>query len=176
MMPLDDLLNGPQFAPVEDLLLELLWPLEDEIPGLIIRSLIPDGVTCPFVLVRREPGAYSSASFGFAGDDRFLMRSVVKVNTFTADPDGDAKGALLQDVIRRRLSACHHRQVVVPEMGSIARIQTSAPAQRVSDWATSTGVVQYANLPKGAHRYEATYGLVVRAAHTTRNPLAVFEH
>ncbi len=173
---LNDLLNGPQFAPVEDLLLELLWPLEDEIPGLTIRSLIPEGVECPFVLVRREPGAYSSASFGLAGDDRYLQRAVVKVNTFTDDPDGDAKGALLQDVIRRRLSACWRRQITVPGMGSIARIQTSAPAQRVSDWATSTGVVQYANLPKGAHRYEATYGLVVRPSTTSRDPLAVFEH
>lgn len=175
-MALIDLLEGQQFGPVEDLLLELLWPLEDEIPGLMIRSLIPDDVTCPFVLVRREPGAYSSASFGLAGDDRFIERAVVKINTFTQDPDGDARGALLQDVIRRRLQACWWRQIVVPGLGAIARIQTSAPAQRVSDWATSTGVVQYANLPQNSHRYEATFGLAIRPSRTSRDPLALFEH
>lgn len=173
-MPLSDLLDDhlPAFAPIEDLMLAIFRPLEDEIPGLVVCTKIPANASLPLIMVRREPGAFSSDSFGNARDSRFLDRAVVKVDTFVGGIDADADSALLQDIIRRRFFTVLKRQTTYPGMGHLVYLKLSAPAHSTSDWATSTGVVQYASLPKGWKRYESTYGLIVKPDfNSSRDPL-----
>lgn len=161
---LDDLLGGdPTFAPVEDLVVALLKPVEQFVPGLRISPWIENysGYHLPYVVVRREAGAFASDVFGDP-DTTFVQRAVIHIETFTADPDGDRKGAWLQEILRVRLRTCWKKGIVVPGLGHIGRVRVSSPPHRATDWATSTGVVQYANLPKNTHRYEATYGLITR--------------
>lgn len=148
-------------APGADLVLALLKPLEDEVPGLKVRSLIEENLTTPYVLARASHGAWTSDSF-HDSDRRFLRRLVVDVQTFTSGVDGDSAGDALSEICWQTLNKAVVDQTVILGLGSISFLHVSSPARRVADWATSTGVSQYANLPQGYHRYQATYGIVQR--------------
>lgn len=161
---LDELLGSdPTFGPVENLICALLKPVEQFVPGLRISPWIEnyEAFHTPYVVVRKESGAFASDVFGDP-DSTYLQRAVIHIETFTDDPDGDQKGAWLQEILRVRLRTCWKKSIVVPGLGHIGRVRISSPPHRATDWATSTGVVQYANLPKNMHRYEATYGILVR--------------
>ena len=153
----------PIFTPVEDLLLAVFRPLEDAIPGLTVVTRIPEAesLTTPFVLVRGDVADWTSDSFA-GNDTRFIRRAIAEIQTFTTDPDGETKGGLLSEIARQRLWAVKRSQTVFPGLGHITSVRTNSPAHAVSDWATSTGVVQYANIPKGVHRFEAKYGIGYR--------------
>lgn len=172
-MALSDIASVPQFSPLEDLILALLRPLEDEIPGLKVRTMYEENVTTPFILVRRISGAYASSQFG-KGEERFVQRAVLAVQVITEDPNGDEKGAVLSELIRRVLTTAWLHQVVVPGAGSIATLVTLNPPHRASDWMTGTEVLQYANLPQQMHRYETEYGLILRPPHDPPDPLELF--
>ena len=149
------------FRSTTDLVLALLKPLEGEIPGLKVRSLIEESATLPYILVRAVSGAWGSDSFHGA-DRRFLQRAVVDIQTFTAGKDSDTSGDALSELCFQMLYTAKENRTRVPGVGYLNYIRTSTSARRVSDWATSTGVQQYANLPKGWTRYQATYGIVHR--------------
>lgn len=174
-MALDDLIDFPHFSPVEDLILAIVRPLEDELPGLKVRTIYEgkENFSTPYVLVRRVPAPFASSQFG-QGEERFIQRAALAIQVITEDPDGDEKAAQLSEVIRRVLLTAWHRGTVVPKIGSIAHIVTLAPPHRVSDWATGTAIVQYATLPQNMHRYETEYGLILRPALDAEDPLALF--
>lgn len=155
--------DAPLFAPPEDILLAIFRPLEAEIPGLVVTSRIPDDedMTTPMILCRSGTGSWNSDSF--QGDEtRFVRRFIADIQVFTDDPEGDKKAALLSELAYQRLRTVQRRQIVFPGLGHLAYVRTSTPAHQVPDWATSTGVNQYANLNKGMYRYEAKYGIAVR--------------
>lgn len=161
MTVLDDL-PFPAFGPPEDLLLAVFRPLELAIPNLKVRSFIEDDLfSCPYLMVRAGKGSWNSDSFG-SNDTRFTRRTIVDVQSWTEDPDGDEKGAALQELARLTLFAAWRKQVVYPGLGSIGFARVSSPARRASDWATSTGSNQYANLPRGTARFQALYGVTMR--------------
>ena len=54
------------------------------------------------------------------------------------------------------------RQDGYPDLGYLNHMNLWSQAARVSDYATSTGVVQYASLPNGVVRYESIYQFIVR--------------
>lgn len=143
-----------ELSPVEDLLLVLL---RERLPGISVQSLIWDNQTFPMVLVRRQP------SFGeWMGDTRFIDSADVTIHTFAADPDGDEDAALLAEAVRVVLRDAWLMHRSVPQRGHLARVTMTSAPRRVTDWATATGPVQYADLPTGVWRYETLYRVAIR--------------
>lgn len=155
--PLDlpqSVLDLVEFSPAEDILLAIL---RDGLPDVPIYSLIPDDAPPMFVLVRR----YST--FGsWTGDPRFVDAGRFTIHTYTSDPDGDEKGAVLSEAVRVVLRNAWLQHKVVPGRGSVIRIDMIDAPTRKPDWATSQGPVQYADLPTGFWRYESVYHIEVR--------------
>lgn len=156
--PLDlpqSVLDLVEFHPSEDILLAILREGLPDVPSL---SLIADDPKLPFILARRQPGSFLEGE----GDPRFVDVSRFVIETFTEDPDGDEKGALLAEACRVVLRNAWLQSKNYPGLGSIVKIECLVKPARQSDWATSSGPVQYADLPTGYWRYEAQYSLVVR--------------
>ncbi|MGW5130881.1 hypothetical protein [Streptomyces sp. NPDC004135] len=152
-----------ELSPVEDLMLVVL---RDGLPGIQVKSLIAKNQTFPLVLVRRDP------SFGnWGGDTRFLDAARVAVHTFCQDPNGDEDAAILSEAVRVVIRDAWLNQKVIPGRGHITRADLSSAPRRVTDWATATGPVQYADLPTGVWRYEATYDIEIRKPRTRPFPL-----
>lgn len=152
-----------ELSPVEDLMLAVL---REGLPGINVGSLIAKAQTFPFVLVRRDP------SFGnWGGDTRFLDAARVAIHAFCEDPDGDEDAAILSEAVRIAMRDAWLTQRVYPGRGHITRVDLAAAPRRVTDWATSAGPVQYADLPTGVWRYEATYDIEIRKPRTRPYPI-----
>lgn len=165
-----DFSGSAAFAPATDLVQAILKPLEGEVPGLKVRSLIEQNMTTPYVLARMTFGSWTSDSF-HDSDNRFSRRAIVDVHVFTDGVDGDTSAWALSELCWQVLHRAVANQTVVPGVGSIAFLRINSPARRVSDWATSTGVQQYANLDKNYTRYQAVYGIVQRP--DRRSPISI---
>ena len=140
--------------PVEDMLLAIL---RRGLPDVPIYSLIPEQPPHYFVLIRRLAGMG-----GWDGDARFTDAGRFFVHTFTQDPDGDYKGAVLSEAVRVVLRKAWLEHWSFPNLGSVIEIQMQMEPSRRTDWATSAGPVQYADLPTGFWRYESTYAIHIR--------------
>lgn len=141
-----------ELSPVEDLLLELL---PAKLPGVDVRSLIADRQGFPLVIARR------SGNFGdWSGDPRFLDAARVTVHTLCDGLNADEDAGLLAEAVRVILR--DSRNIVVPHRGHLVHVTMASAPRRVTDWATATGPVQYADLPTGVWRYETTYDLVIK--------------
>lgn len=143
-----------EMSPVEDILLAIL---RRGLPDVSFVTLIADDPPANFVLVRRTNGLG-----GWDGDPRFIDSGRFIVHTFTQDPDGDYKGAVLSEAIRVVLRTAWLEHWSFPELGSVISIQMHQEPSRRTDWATSVGPVQYADLPAGYWRYETTYEIKIR--------------
>ncbi|WP_406192360.1 hypothetical protein OH733_05430 [Streptomyces griseus] len=152
-----------ELSPVEDLMLAVL---RQGLPGIQVNSLIAKGQTFPLVIARRDP------SFGnWAGDTRFLDAARVGVNVLCEDPDGDQDAAILSEAVRVVLRNAWMAQTVYPGLGHITRVDLASAPRRQTDWATSTGPVQYADLPTGVWRYESTYDIEIRKPRNRPYPI-----
>lgn len=149
----------PIFGSVDELLLGVLRnALADD--QVHIGTLYSEGLTPPIVIVRRDR---RSGSLGLENDDdRFMQSAVVSVNTLTAGENADEDGEELHEACRIAIREAHLNQTVIPGCGHIAAVLNSITPARVSDWATSSGAVQYASLPKGWVRFESVYRLLIR--------------
>ncbi|MFI5840548.1 hypothetical protein ACIA8K_12650 [Catenuloplanes sp. NPDC051500] len=147
-----------ELSPVEDILLHVL---RERLPGVRVQALVHDDQHWPLVLVRRLP------QFGdWQGDDRFTDRADIAVHTFCEDPDGDEDAALLAEAVRVSLRNAWFDNAIVPGRGHITRVQMTSAPRRAPDWATSSGPVQYADLPTGVTRYETQFRVSIRKALT----------
>ena len=149
------------FASSSSLIMGLLKPLEDLVPNLKVRSLIEPNFSPPYVFARAIVGAWSTNSFG-TDDRRFLQGRLLDVQAFTEGPDGDTSADALLELCWQQLWSAKVNGTKVPGVGYITYLRTVTPPRRVPDWASSTGVQQYANLPKGYTRYQTTLGIVHR--------------
>lgn len=150
----------PIFGSVDDLMLAVLRSFFEGHGDIHIGSLFSSALAPPIIIVRRE--RRSGQASVDSSDDRFIQPAIISVNTITEGPDADALGEELQEACRIAIREAQQNQVVVPGCGYISSITNSVEPSRVSDWATSTGVVQYASLPKGWCRYESVYRLLIR--------------
>lgn len=150
-------------SPAEDLMLAVL---RQGLPGMEVKSLIADDQTFPFVLVRRIPGLGDSAE-----DARFIDSASIAVHCFVPDPDGDEDAAILSEAIRVVIRDAWLAQKVYPGLGHITSFDMSSAPRRVTDWATATGPVQYADLPSGVVRYETQYHLEIKKPRARPYPL-----
>lgn len=152
-----------ELSPVEDLVLAIL---REGLPDLNVQTLIELNQTFPLVLIRRK------ASFGGGqADPRFTDAAAIAVYVFVSDPNGDEDAAILSEVVRVLLRNAWLDHRVVPGRGHITHVEMSAPPHRVTDWATASGPVQYADLPTGVWRYETGYLVEVKKPPTTPYPL-----
>lgn len=152
-----------EFAPVEDLLLAIL---REKLPSMQIQSAIWDDQTFPFILVRR---AQTIGNYG--GDPRFTDWAELSVHVFCQDPNGDEDAAILADAVRVVLRDAGRERKVYPGLGYLTKVELASAPRRSSDWATSSGPVQYADLPTGVWRYEARYEIEIRRPASNPYPL-----
>lgn len=149
----------PTFGSVDDLMLGIFKQFFEG-KGVYVGSLFASALEPPVVIVRRERRS-GTASID-SDDDRYIQPAIISVNTITDGPDADQLGEELQEACRIAIREAQQNQIVIPGAGSISAITNAIEPARVSDWATSTGVVQYAALPKGQTRYESVYRLLIR--------------
>lgn len=146
-----------EMLPLEDVALRVL---RDALPGVAIRSLIESDqlpIERFFVLVRRIPGIGI-----WRGDERFIDYGGLAVHVYAQDMDSDEVGAIVSEACRVALRDSASRRDWYPELGGLIRVQLVEEPMRKTDWATSSGPVQFADLPAGMQRYEARYNLWVR--------------
>ena len=101
------------------------------------------------------------------GDPRFTDACAVEINVLTQDPDGDEAGALVSEAVRVALREAWLSHKNLPGLGSVIEIRMVDEPRRVTDWATATGPVQYADLPGGVWRYETRYAVSIRRPRST---------
>ena len=142
--------------PTEDLLLAVL---REGLPGVPIFTLIPMDVGAMqfFVTIRRVP-----TMGNWRGDPRFMDHITASVQIFTKDPNADEKAALIGEAIRVTLFEAAREQKVYPFLGHLKSARMDEGPSRQTDWASTTGPVQYADLPAGFARYQATFSVRTR--------------
>lgn len=142
--------------PVEDLLLAIL---REGLPGVPIGTMIPMDVSGSnfFVVFRRVP-----TMGNWHGDPRFMDHVTINFQIFTKDPDADDKAALIGEAIRVTLFEAAKEQKVYPFLGWLKSARMDEGPSRQTDWASTTGPVQYADLPAGFARYQATFSIRAR--------------
>ena len=144
-----------QMYPVEDLVLAVI---RDGLPDLPSFSLIPQDTSAYefFAVFRRIPGGT------WGKDPRFVDHATLQVQVYTKDPESDSKAALISEAIRVTLVRAEREQRVYPGLGHLVKVTVTNEPARGSDWAPSSGPVQYADLPSGFTRYQTTYSLKIR--------------
>lgn len=139
---------------MEDLVLAVLRP---GLAGVPVQTQIEADQTFPFVLIRRGD------SFGdWGGDPRFTDSAELIVHAYVADPNGDEDAAILSEAVRVLLRDAGKSRLTIPGRGSFLRVEMRNAPRRVTDWATATGPVQFADLPSGVHRYETKFHIGIR--------------
>ena len=153
----------PAFGSPQRLVLYVLreW-FKDTDYGLHIATLMPNDFDgrLPFVLVRSNQRTGNEGVR--SADERFMRTVSIGIETITTGLNAENDGYELQESCRLALLWAQREQLTIPGVGSIASFIRSNDISRVSDYATSTGVVQYASLPKGAVRHEAIYQMMMR--------------
>ncbi|MDR6794371.1 hypothetical protein J2X12_002892 [Pseudarthrobacter oxydans] len=125
-----------------------------------IGSLFTEDMPTPAIICRAER---RSGTVGHdPADGRYLKPVIISINTITSGLEAESDGHDLQEMCRVALIEAQLKQAAYTNLGHISNIENSTVASKVSDWATSTGVVQYAALPKGAVRYESIFRLIIR--------------
>jgi hypothetical protein len=143
-----------EMHPIEDIIIPIA---RARIPGVEIKSLIADDPIGTFVSIRRAP------PLGYwPGDERFLDYARLYVEVFASDPNGEMKGAYISEAVRVALRDAARAQDSVPGKGTLMKCRLLADPVRKSDFANSSGPVQFADLPNGMWRYEAVYDVVIR--------------
>jgi len=125
-----------------------------------IGTLYTEDIPTPALIARaeRRSGAVSHK----VADDIFMKPAIVSVNTFTSGLEAESDAESLQEMCRIAITQAQRQQKVYPGIGHISMIENSTAASQASDWATSTGIVQYATLPKGVVRFESIFRLLIR--------------
>ncbi len=125
-----------------------------------IYTSFSEHMQTPAIVARRDrrSGTLAMAT----RDDRFMESAILMVTTITSGPDADEMGEELSEMCRHALRQAQQLQLEIPGCGTLAAIEVSTHPARVSDWQTSTSVVQYTSLPKGATRYEFIVRALVR--------------
>lgn len=150
----------PVFGSTDELLLAILQEFFEG-QDIHIGTLFSEETTPPMIIARAER---RSGTIGDAvNDDRYLHPVIISISTITDGVDADEMGEELQEACRIALRQAQLKQTVIPNGGSIARITNASLPVRVSDYATSTGIVQYASLPAGQVRYESVWRLILRS-------------
>lgn len=154
-----EFVETPYFGSVDDLVRKIF---EGFFTGqnIHIYTTFSENMMTPAIVARRDRRSGTLALQ--SRDDRFMEPAIVMVSTITDGADADEQGEELAEMCRYALRRAQQLQLSIPDCGSIAVLSVSTHPAKVSDWQTSTAVVQYASLPKNAVRYEFIVRLLVR--------------
>lgn len=148
-------LDFVEMTPAEDM---ALWVLRNELPDVPVFTLVPLDPPRQFIQIRGgDPWTPLNRA-----DQRLIFFDSIEVQVFTRDPNGDEEGALLSNAVYVALRDACIRNQRVPFKGWVKDLTIVQRPRRKVDWVTPMGPVQYADLPTGAWRYEALYGLRYR--------------
>lgn len=152
--------NNVKFYPYEDLLVEMF---KYGLPELQFKTLIPERMTYPLVVGRRflKQGAWS-------GDPRFIDKGPVRINVFTEGQYAEDQGFFISEAIRVMMLKAKLEKWRFPGIGSIVNIEMETEPSDESDWATASGIVQFADLPKHVKRRETVYRMTIRRPQSER--------
>lgn len=156
-----DVLDLVELSPVEDILLAVLRPA---LTSVSVTTLVEEGIEFPAVIVRTI-GSWGS----WGADPRFTDTTSVEVHVFCDGVNADEDCSLLSDAVRVVLRDAVN--TVVEGRGWLTEATMIDRFKRVADWATATGPVQYADLPSGVVRWQATYHIEMRKAKPRLFPL-----
>lgn len=134
-----------------------------------IGTLFAEDMKPPILIARRDP---KDSAPGVTDDEGHVRPIIVAISVITDGLEAEATASQLQEAVHHALMRAVREQWVVQGEGSIAKIANRSPYSRKSDWQSSTGVVQYASLPKEYARYESVYLLHLRPPRpsTIHNP------
>lgn len=149
----------PVFGSVDELLRAIFKAFFKD-QDVHVYTTFSEHMMTPAIVARRDRRSGTLALH--SQDDRFLQPAIVMVSTIAEGPDADEICEELQEMCRYALRWAQQNQLSFPNCGSIAVMEASTHPAKVSDWQTSTTVVQYASLPDGAMRYEAIFRLLIR--------------
>lgn len=150
----------PVFGSANKLVLRIFRDFFAGQSDVHIGSLFTEDMPTPAIVSRAE--RRSATISHDPADNRYMKPVIISVNTITSGLEAEAEGHDLQEMCRVALVEAQLNQLAFPGLGHISNIENSTVASRVSDWATTTGIVQYAALPKGAVRYESIFRLIIR--------------
>jgi len=125
-----------------------------------VYTTFSENMQTPAIVARRDRRSGTLALH--SNDDRFMQPVIMMVSTVTSGVDADDEGEQLQEMCRYAIRRAQQLQLSFDGCGHIAVMEASTHPAKVSDWQTSTSVVQYASLPKGAVRYESIFRLLIR--------------
>ena len=147
-------LDRVAFFPYEDILAAMF---ERALPELRFETYVPEVLSYPLIT-----GARFTPQGGWSGDPRFIDSGPVRINVFCAGPDADVEAFLISEAIRVMMLEASLERWNFPGLGSIVNITMSTEPADVNDWATATGIVQFADLPEGVIRFETVYQMTIR--------------
>ena len=147
-------LDRVAFFPYEDILAAMFQRV---FPELRFETYVPEVLTYPLIT-----GARFTPQGGWSGDPRFIDSGPVRINVFCAGPDADVEAFLISEAIRVMMLEASLERWNFPGLGSIVNITMSTEPADVNDWATATGIVQFADLPEGVIRFETVYQMTIR--------------
>lgn len=151
--------------PIEDVVLAILRRGLPDVPSY---ALIPQIVPPFFILVRGIPES------GFYKGRRGLLHEIdFACHTYTENPDGDEKATLLGDALVDVMEQAFLEHWSFPAYGSVNKIKCIQYPTRETDWATSSGPVQYADLPTGNWRNEARFRAVINTPRVLAEPVQI---
>lgn len=152
-----------EMHPAEDLALNVLrrglpdLPIFTRVPGdreLLELAEASDGI---FVVIRRG-GSYGI----WDGETRFVDHAGIEVQVFVYGDDAEERASLVHEAVRVTFRDSMLRQDYYPGLGCINWHYVEEEGRRKTDWATSIGPVQYADLPTGWERFEARHQIKIR--------------
>ena len=147
-------LDRVAFFPYEDILAAMF---QRAFPELMFETYVPEVLTYPLIT-----GARFTPQGGWSGDPRFIDSGPVRINVFCDGPDADVEAFLISEAIRVMMLEASLERWNFPGLGSIVNITMSTEPADVNDWATATGIVQFADLPEGVIRFETVYQMTIR--------------
>lgn len=150
----DSVLDRVAFYPYEDILMAMF---AKAFPELRFETFVPETLTYPMIT-----GARFASQGVWSGDPRFIDSGPVRINVFCAGPDADVEAFLISEAIRVMMLEASLERWHFPGIGSIVNISMNTEPADVNDWATATGIVQFADLPEGVTRFETVYQMTIR--------------
>ena len=143
-----------RFYPFEDILHEIF---KRGLPDVNFGTFIAEDMTFPFVhgqrFLRQRP---------WSGDPRFIDHGPIRIQVFTYGPEAETEGFLLSEAVRVTLLEASLDRWHFPGVGSVLHIEMENEPSPSSDWASASGIVQFADLPKETVRYETIYNMTIR--------------
>lgn len=150
----DSVTSRVQFYPYEDILRAMF---ERGMPEIRFETYLPERMTYPIVTGGRFlPGG------AWSGDPRFIDSGPIKINVFTEGPDADIEAFLISEAIRVMFLEASLERWNFPGKGSIVSIDMQSEPTDSDDWATSAGIVQFADLPEQVTRFETVFRMTIR--------------